>query len=342
MDDPREEQKKQEEREKLEKAQTETTRRRRVDREGIDSKKRADDFKEEMKQEVKEANQREVKEKLEREQLYKQLPKKIVKGRIIKVRAANTAQVAINLVKAQSDLGKLGAQLTVKVKEEKECKLSNAEKIINELKSQIEEAKKAFEAADKVAQDEEIQRIGILDGQEPPENYVAPSLEESDKDLEIEETRLAGFSIICMNLYREFNDTLVQEGQVYPMRGMDEGSLRRIIRYCNLDIYKDAAPVIEKASLAVAKDPLRTRNVLHEIPEEVKEIIPKDKVELALLMNAVHYWDMPTFLDSLVKHVANLVKSCQNVEKMREEFGIVSDFTPTEEEAIKKETEFRI
>lgn len=66
------------------------------------------------------------------------------------------------------------------------------------------------------------------------------------------------------------------------------------------------------------------------------------KLEMPLLLSVVtssNYLDYKELLDMSVQTVANLITD-KSPEEIRAIFGIVSDFTPEEEEAIRKENEW--
>lgn len=67
-----------------------------------------------------------------------------------------------------------------------------------------------------------------------------------------------------------------------------------------------------------------------------------DKVEFTLLMNLMlvgNFLEMPGFLHLVACRVANEMKDL-SPQQLREKFNIENDFTPEEEEAIRKRTEF--
>ena len=86
----------------------------------------------------------------------------------------------------------------------------------------------------------------------------------------------------------------------------------------------------------------------HPVVVENDEFIYSDwdteffKVEHPLLLSIVtstNYLDYKELLDMSVQAVANLIKD-KSPEEIRTLFNIVSDFTPEEEEAIRKENEW--
>ena len=62
-----------------------------------------------------------------------------------------------------------------------------------------------------------------------------------------------------------------------------------------------------------------------------------DKSVLFGLIQAANFLDIKSLLDLTTLAVANLIMKCANPEQIRAEFNIKNDFTPQEEEQIRKE-----
>ncbi len=72
------------------------------------------------------------------------------------------------------------------------------------------------------------------------------------------------------------------------------------------------------------------------LQDEIRNIEP---IVLNKLLMTVNYLDYKTLFDVCCQRVADLIKE-KSVEELRTIFGIVNDFTPEEEEQVKKETEW--
>ena len=68
-----------------------------------------------------------------------------------------------------------------------------------------------------------------------------------------------------------------------------------------------------------------------------KDFLNMDDDTLFKLVNACNYLEFKELLDLLCKHIANIIKSCSSPTSLRNRFNITNDFTPEEEEEIKKE-----
>ncbi|KAI8846598.1 Skp1 family, dimerization domain-containing protein [Chytridium lagenaria] len=76
-----------------------------------------------------------------------------------------------------------------------------------------------------------------------------------------------------------------------------------------------------------------------DIEEWDREFMNVDQGTLFELILAANYLDMKNLLDLGCKTVANMIKG-KSVEEIRKTFNIVNDFTPEEEEQIRKENEW--
>lgn len=64
-----------------------------------------------------------------------------------------------------------------------------------------------------------------------------------------------------------------------------------------------------------------------------------DQIELFEMILAANYLDIKILLDVLCKTVANMIKG-KTPEEIRKTFNIKNDFTPEEEEQVRKENEW--
>jgi S-phase kinase-associated protein 1 len=102
-----------------------------------------------------------------------------------------------------------------------------------------------------------------------------------------------------------------------------------VIEYATHHI-NDAPPPAEEETKAKSSE---------DIDEWDKEFIGVDQGTLFEIILAANYMDIQGLLDLGCKTVANMIKG-KSVEEIRKTFNIVNDFTPEEEEAIRKENEW--
>ena len=58
---------------------------------------------------------------------------------------------------------------------------------------------------------------------------------------------------------------------------------------------------------------------------------------LSFLFQAANYLDIKSLLDLTCKTVADYIKQCKTPQEIRRRFNIKNDFTPEEEEEVRKE-----
>jgi len=103
-----------------------------------------------------------------------------------------------------------------------------------------------------------------------------------------------------------------------PLPPVEGAILQKVIEYCtyhseNADAKEDAAEAWDKAFAAVDDDTLFS------------------------LILAANYLDIKPLLDLTCKTVADYIKQCKTPQEIRRRFNIKNDFTPEEEEEVRKE-----
>ena len=116
-----------------------------------------------------------------------------------------------------------------------------------------------------------------------------------------------------------------------PLPNVTGKILTKVIEYCKHHI-ENPTPVAEGDDKA---DEKRTDNIL---PWD-KEFCEVDQATLFELILAANYLDIKDLLDLTCKTVANMIKG-KTPEEIRKTFNIKNDFTPEEEEQVRKENEW--
>lgn len=119
-----------------------------------------------------------------------------------------------------------------------------------------------------------------------------------------------------------------------PLPNVDSATLKKIVEYCERH-KNDPAPQGEdkEAVLGPAKSGLATADKWDT------DFIALDTEELFAIILAANYLDIKGLLDLGCSKVADMLKG-KTVEQIRTMFNIENDFTPEEEEKIKKENEW--
>lgn len=116
-----------------------------------------------------------------------------------------------------------------------------------------------------------------------------------------------------------------------PLPNVSGKILEKVITYCKYHM--------ENPTVAVEgddkSDEKRTDNI---IPWD-KQFCEVDQATLFEMILAANYLDIKDLLDLTCKTVANMIKG-KTPEEIRKTFNIKNDFTPEEEEQVRKENEW--
>ncbi|EGF79598.1 hypothetical protein BATDEDRAFT_20074 [Batrachochytrium dendrobatidis JAM81] len=135
-------------------------------------------------------------------------------------------------------------------------------------------------------------------------------------------------SVLIKNMLEDLGD---DEDAAIPLPNVAGTVLAKVIDYATH--HKDDAPLSpEDENKNITKSS-------EDIDEWDKEFINVDQGTLFEIILAANYLDMKGLLDLGCKTVANMIKG-KTVEEIRKTFNIVNDFTPEEEEQIRKENEW--
>ena len=111
---------------------------------------------------------------------------------------------------------------------------------------------------------------------------------------------------------------------------VNEAVLRKVIEWC--EHHKNDKPTTDA-------DDTDTRRKSTEIEEWDQKFMQVDQEMLFEIILAANYLDIKALLDVGCKTVANMIKG-KSPEEIRKTFNIQNDFTPEEEEQIRRENEW--
>lgn len=106
--------------------------------------------------------------------------------------------------------------------------------------------------------------------------------------------------------------------------------LRKVLEWC--DHHKDD-PVV------TADEDAESRKKTTDIDDWDQKFMQVDQEMLFEIILAANYMDIKALLDVGCKTVANMIKG-KSPEEIRKTFNIQNDFTPEEEEQIRRENEW--
>ena len=144
------------------------------------------------------------------------------------------------------------------------------------------------------------------------------------------EKKVAEKSVLLKNMLEDVGDT---SDSSIPLPNVTGKILKKVIQYCQH--HKDDAPIVEDDKEVF--DSARVRS--DDISQWDQEYIQVDNEELFEIILAANYLDIKQLLDLGCKTVANMIRG-KTPEQIREMFNIVNDFTPEEEEQIRRENEW--
>ncbi|KAH9906153.1 S-phase kinase-associated protein 1A [Xylariomycetidae sp. FL2044] len=148
-----------------------------------------------------------------------------------------------------------------------------------------------------------------------------------NQQLEVEKV-VAERSLLIKNMLEDLGDGVVNE--TIPIPNVTEPVLRKVIEWC--EHHRNDPPT-------VADDESDNRKKTTDIEEWDQKFMQVDQEMLFEIILASNYLDIKPLLDVGCKTVANMIKG-KSPEEIRKTFNITNDFTPEEEEQIRRENEW--
>lgn len=136
-------------------------------------------------------------------------------------------------------------------------------------------------------------------------------------------------SILLTNLIDDLGIEVATTSSV-PLPNVTEPVLQKIIEWCEHH---------RNDPLPTAEDDNESRKKTTDIDEWDQKYMQVDQEMLFEIILAANYMDIKALLDVGCKTVANMIKG-KSPEEIRKTFNITNDFTPEEEEQIRRENEW--
>ncbi|RPB05664.1 E3 ubiquitin ligase SCF complex, Skp subunit [Choiromyces venosus 120613-1] len=140
------------------------------------------------------------------------------------------------------------------------------------------------------------------------------------------EKSVAERSILIKNMLEDVGEVT----EAIPIPNVNENVLKKVIEWC--EHHKGDPP-------AQADDDSDSRKKSSDIDEWDQKFMQVDQEMLFEIILAANYLDIKPLLDVGCKTVANMIKG-KSPEEIRKTFNIQNDFTPEEEEQIRRENEW--
>jgi len=123
-------------------------------------------------------------------------------------------------------------------------------------------------------------------------------------------------------------DEANSEDEVVPLPNVNSAILRKVIQFCT---YHKDDPVPSSTD-----DDENKEKRTDDITSWDADFLKVDQGTLFELILAANYLDIRSLLDVTCKTVANMIKG-KTPDEIRKTFNIKNDFTPAEEEQVRKE-----
>lgn len=135
-------------------------------------------------------------------------------------------------------------------------------------------------------------------------------------------------SMLIKNMMEDLGDEA--SNQAVPIPNVNEQVLKKVIEWCE---HHRNDPVTTQ------DDDSDSRKKTTDIEEWDQKFMQVDQEMLFEIILASNYLDIKPLLDVGCKTVANMIKG-KSPEEIRKTFNITNDFTPEEEEQIRRENEW--
>ncbi|KAK3186510.1 E3 ubiquitin ligase complex SCF subunit scon-3 [Lecanicillium sp. MT-2017a] len=137
-------------------------------------------------------------------------------------------------------------------------------------------------------------------------------------------------SMLIKNMLEDVGDDSIRQDNPIPIPNVNEAVLRKVIEWC--DHHRSDPPQAQD-------DESDARKKTTDIEEWDQKFMQVDQEMLFEIILASNYLDIKPLLDVGCKTVANMIKG-KSPEEIRKTFNITNDFTPEEEEQIRRENEW--
>ncbi|MCJ1448300.1 MAG: hypothetical protein MMC23_008815 [Stictis urceolatum] len=136
-------------------------------------------------------------------------------------------------------------------------------------------------------------------------------------------------SVLIKNMVEDMGEEAFENEDI-PIPNVNESVLKKVLEWCEHH-RNDPTPTNE--------DDSDSRKKTTDIDEWDQKFMQVDQEMLFEIILAANYLDIKALLDVGCKTVANMIKG-KSPEEIRKTFNIQNDFTPEEEDQIRRENEW--
>ncbi|KAF2750066.1 E3 ubiquitin ligase SCF complex, Skp subunit [Sporormia fimetaria CBS 119925] len=163
---------------------------------------------------------------------------------------------------------------------------------------------------------------------QPTDAQPKITLVSSDNQKILVDRDIAERSVLLKHMIQDFGGETPD--QDIPIHNVNEVVLKKVIEWCE---HHRADPP------ATAEDDSDNRKKSTDIEEWDQKFMQVDQEMLFEIILAANYLDIKPLLDVGCKTVANMIKG-KSPDEIRKTFNITNDFTPEEEDQIRRENEW--
>ena len=158
-----------------------------------------------------------------------------------------------------------------------------------------------------------------------------PNIQLQSSDMEIfkVDVEIAKQFVTIKTMLEDLGMDDAGEEEVVPLQNVNAAILKKVIQWAQY--HKDDPPPPE--------DDENKEKRTDDISSWDSDFLKVDQGTLFELILAANYLDIKGLLDVTCKTVANMIKG-KTPEEIRKTFNIKNDFTPSEEEQVRKENEW--
>lgn len=157
---------------------------------------------------------------------------------------------------------------------------------------------------------------------------VKVRLQSNDGKLLEVDKQVAERSLLIKNMLEDLGESALSE--TIPIPNVNDAVLRKVVEWC--EHHRNDPP-------STNDEDSDNRKKTTDIEEWDQKFMQVDQEMLFEIILASNYLDIKPLLDVGCKTVANMIKG-KSPEEIRKTFNITNDFTPEEEEQIRRENEW--
>ncbi|OAA66012.1 sulfur metabolism regulator [Niveomyces insectorum RCEF 264] len=155
-------------------------------------------------------------------------------------------------------------------------------------------------------------------------------LQSNDGTVIVVDYEVATRSALLNTMLEDLKGMGIEDVGPVPLPNVNEAVLRKVIEYCEHH---------RNDPLTGHEEETESRKKTTDIEEWDQKFMQVDQEMLFEIILAANYMDIKSLLDVGCKTVANMIKG-KSPEEIRKTFNITNDFTPEEEEQIRRENEW--